>query len=137
MRNPGRTPFIQAHNDRYKDARALLKAERWGGAIYLGGYVIECLLKARIVMEKKRSSLPREYWHHDLFRLMDVSRVTWELAMNQNRAIQAYMTLIAANWDVTMRYGSTQRVDRRQANDFLEAVRKVSRWLRDSLRNPA
>lgn len=131
-----RTVFIQAHNDRYKDARALLRAGRWGGAIYLGGYVIECLLKARILKEKGSAQLPREYWHHDLFRLMDVSRVTWELTLQENQAIQAYMTLIAGNWDVTMRYGSTQFVDRHEANNFLEAVRKVTRWLRDSLRSP-
>ena len=131
----GRAAFIQAHSDRYKDARALLQTGRWGGAIYLGGYVIECLLKARILKDQGAAELPKDYWHHDLFRLMDVSRVTWEISHRQNQDIQAYVTLIAGNWDVTMRYGSTQLVNRHQATNFLEAVKKVSRWLLELLRS--
>lgn len=131
----GRAVFIQAHNDRFKDARALLRSERWGGAIYLGGYVIECLLKARILKRKVSADLPREYWHHDLLRLMDVSGVAWEIKLPQNSAIHDQMLLITGTWDVTMRYGSTQLKTRRDAADFIEAVQKVRRWLRESLRN--
>ncbi len=131
----GRTVFIQAHNDRHKDARALLRAGRWGGAIYLGGYVVECLLKARILKRKGSSDLPREYWHHDL-RLMDVSGVAWDIKLPRNSAIQDQMLLITGTWDVTMRYGSSQFTDRHGAHSFLEAVRRVRRWLQDSLRNP-
>ena len=131
----GRTAFIQAHNDRYKDARALLRSGRWGGAIYMGGYVVECLLKARILKRKASSDLPREYWHHDLLRLMDVSGVSWEIKLPENNSIQDQMLLITGTWDVTMRYGSTQFRDRHEASNFLEAVQKVRRWLQDSLRN--
>jgi len=35
----------EAANVRLQDAKALLKVKRYGGAVYLGGYVIECLLK--------------------------------------------------------------------------------------------
>jgi HEPN domain-containing protein len=132
----GRTAFVQAQNDRYKDAQALLKAKRWGGAIYLGGYAVECLLKARILKRKASGDLPREYWHHDLLRLMDVSGVAWEIKLPKNSALQDQMLLITGTWDVTMRYGSTQFTNRHEAQSFLEAVRKVRRWLQDSLRNP-
>lgn len=33
---------------RLADARALLQAKRYDGAVYLGGYVVEMALKARI-----------------------------------------------------------------------------------------
>jgi len=131
----GRTAFVQAQNDRYKDAQALLRAERWGGAIYLGGYAVECLLKARILKRKGSSDLPREYWHHDLLRLMDVSGVAWDIKLPKNSAVQDQMLLITGTWDVTMRYGSTQFTNRHEANHFLEAIRKVRRWLQNSLRN--
>lgn len=131
----GKTAFIQAHNDRLKDARALLRMKRWGGAIYLGGYVIECLLKARLLKRRGASDLPREYWHHDLLRLMDVSGVAWEIRLPQNSAIQDQMLLITASWDVTMRYGSTQFRNRHDARNFLEAVQKVRRWLQESLQS--
>ena len=130
----GRTVFIQAHNDRYKDAMALLRMKRWGGAINLGGYVIECLLKARILHRKGTSDLPRDYWRHDLLRLMDVSGVAWEIKLPQNSAIQDQMLLITGTWNVTMRYGSTQFRNRREAGDSLGAVQKVRRWLQESLR---
>lgn len=39
---------LDASRQRYKDAIHLQKAERWNGAIYLGGYAIECSLKALI-----------------------------------------------------------------------------------------
>jgi len=131
----GRTAFLQAHHDRYRDAQALQRAEPWGGAIYLGGYVVECLLKARVLKRRGSSDLPREYWHHDLLRLMDVSGAAWEIGLSHNAAVQDQMRLITGTWDVTMRYGSTQFSDRHKAKQFLEAVRKVRRWLQDSLRS--
>jgi hypothetical protein len=42
---------LDAARHRYKDARSLQKSERWNGAIYLGGYAIECSLKALICYE--------------------------------------------------------------------------------------
>jgi len=69
------------------------------------------------------------------FNLMDISGVAWEIKLPQNSAIQDQMLLITDTWDVTMRYGSTQFKNRHEANDFLEAIRKVRTWLRDSLRN--
>jgi hypothetical protein len=131
----GRAAFIQAQGERFKDARALLRTERWGGAIYLGGYVIECLLKAKILKHLGVPDLPRDYWHHDLLRLMDVSRVTWELKLPQYRSVQDVMLLITDTWNVTMRYGSTQFKNCHEAYGFLEAVRHARTWLQDSLRN--
>src|SRR5579883_3408126 len=42
---------LDASRLRYKDALSLQKSERWNGAIYLGGYAIECSLKALICYE--------------------------------------------------------------------------------------
>lgn len=42
---------LDASRHRYKDALFLQKSERWNGAIYLGGYAIECSLKALICYE--------------------------------------------------------------------------------------
>lgn len=42
---------LDASRLRYKDAIHLQKSERWNGAIYLGGYAIECSLKALICYE--------------------------------------------------------------------------------------
>jgi len=130
-----RAAFVQANNDRYKDARALIKAGRWGGAIYVGGYVIECLLKAGVLRRLRQIELPREHWHHDLDRLLDVAWLRAPLKLPQNREVNEAMTLITLLWDVTMRYGVVP-VGRHQARKFLDAVRKVRSWLLVLLRSP-
>jgi hypothetical protein len=48
---------LDASRLRYKDAIHLQKAERWNGAIYLGGYAIECSLKALICHENCTNNL--------------------------------------------------------------------------------
>lgn len=44
-----RTQLQQLAADRILDAEALLAAGRWAGAYYLGGYAVECGLKACIL----------------------------------------------------------------------------------------
>lgn len=43
---------------RLKDAKSLLSAKRFDGAIYIGGYVVEIALKARICRTLKWSEFP-------------------------------------------------------------------------------
>ena len=43
-----RTELRKIASERLKDADALLAADRYDGAIYLGGYVVELALKSRI-----------------------------------------------------------------------------------------
>lgn len=44
----GVTEQSKASIHRWDDAHALLNAARWRGAMYLAGYSIECLLKAKL-----------------------------------------------------------------------------------------
>ena len=39
----------KAGKHRLEDARVLLKADRWRGAMYMAGYSVECLLKTRLM----------------------------------------------------------------------------------------
>jgi hypothetical protein len=62
-----RTYLEAAARERLKDAQALQKAERYIGAQYMGGYVIECLLKCIICskygevrLEKAEVSMSRQ-----------------------------------------------------------------------------
>src|SRR5436190_1783440 len=45
----GVTEQGKAGKHRMDDARALLNAVRWRGAMYMGGYALECLLKAKLM----------------------------------------------------------------------------------------
>lgn len=123
-----RGSFVQAHHDRLQDARALLRARRWGGAIYLAGYVVECLLKAIILVREERPWLPLRYWHHDLERLTEEAGLRPSLARPGVAEIRQRMALLLGLWDVTMRYGGT-RFTREQAERALAGVEVIRRWL--------
>ena len=120
--------FLQAHQDRLEDARALFRAKRWGGSIYLGGYVVECLLKASILARQGISVLPVDYWHHDLERLVDEAGLRVPLRALLNSEIRQRMTLLHGLWDVTIRYGG-KRFVRSQAASALSAVEVIRTWL--------
>src|SRR4051794_26926619 len=45
----GRSEQSKAAKHRREDAQALFDAERWRGCMYLAGYSVECLLKAKLM----------------------------------------------------------------------------------------
>jgi len=48
---------LGASRRRREDAKSLHDAGRWAGAIYLGGYAIECSLKALICFNERKNNL--------------------------------------------------------------------------------
>ena len=52
----GKTCQLGASRRRFEDATALHGCKRWAGAIYLGGYAIECSLKSLICYEEHKEN---------------------------------------------------------------------------------
>jgi len=48
-RHSGRSDQAKASQKRLADAHRLQHEARWRGAMYLGGYSVECKLKARLM----------------------------------------------------------------------------------------
>jgi hypothetical protein len=71
-----RGDFQKLTQERLKDAEALLQKQRYAGAYYLCGYVMECALKACIAKRTKLYDFPpdpgtaREIYVHDLIKLV-------------------------------------------------------------------
>ncbi len=143
--------LIQVAERRYRDALALTqtgKNERAMGAKYLGGFVIEILLKANLVERFPEAS--RKTLHADATR---AERAVWTLvwrlhalgAMIDNlpeleaallvrgdrdgRRYVEDLKAIATAWHVQLRY-STESSTIRQATDFLEKVRILKEVLK-------
>ena len=71
-----RRDFKRLAELRLREAEALLRARHFSGAYYLGGYAIECAMKACIAKKTKRYDFPpkpkstQEYYSHDLEQLV-------------------------------------------------------------------
>ena len=112
---------------RIRDGEALLRTgqpERYGAAVYLAGYALECAMKACICADKKYKCLPTKYWHHDLMALARHT-VRWNLAA-VGRGMQGRLASVAAEWDVTMRY-SVVPYAARDVLQFIATVRELSK----------
>ena len=136
----GITEQATASHQRLEDAKALLNASRWRGAMYIGGYAVECLLKVKLMqiydcknlrelddVLRQRSILPAHatvFTHH----LEDLLR----LAPGYNRLIQNRDMLSLFNkvnqWMPSWRYTSKQ-TNRREATEFIISVERFMHWI--------
>ena len=98
---PG-TRYLAVSEARFKDMKALLSKERWDGAVYIGGYVIECFLKYRITVGMGVPKLPANYEIHTLDILAGAAFATkdWDTFTRSNKAIESIME----DWSTSLRY---------------------------------
>jgi len=135
---------------RFDDAQALRATElnaRANGAIYLGGFVIECLLKAMLVDKFRwlqNSSYPanrseeekRIWWlchrSHDLEAILSyLPEVREKLSRGEQRGAPRLSQSLKSvcTWTIFARYSpSTADID--DARIFLDQVRELRSWLR-------
>ena len=121
--------LIQIAHERLKDATVLLKQKRYNGAVYLGSYVIECLLKAAICVQLRRDRLPAEYKTHELDALLRSSGLFAPLSAE--RSIYRHYHRVKT-WSVELRYLG-KRYATAEAKQFLVAVKEVRQWILSKL----
>ncbi len=135
---------------RFNDAEALRntgKNERANGAIYLGGFVVECLLKAQLLIQypwlqntgspEGRSPEDRRLWSlcyrsHALDEILaKLPTILQKLSafeqQNSNRLTQSLKS-ICAEWSIFARY-SPQSADIDDARNFLDQIKEIKKWL--------
>jgi len=114
---------------RFRDGEALLRTgepERRIGAIYVAGYGVENALKARLCAEQRTETLPREFAHHDLWRLARRASVWPEL--QGNREWYDLFVFLCSEWDVSMRY-VMYPYDSTRVRKFIEKAKEFTKWL--------
>jgi len=133
--------FWHAARQHYEVARTLAefggdKAFRSVGAyhaVYIGGYAVECGLKALYL---SRVPVPRQAAEidgrlkdlgHNLIGLSESIATRFGVAMPRDVRVR-FRERVAPGWDVTMRYYAGQR-SRRDAEEFLGAVKAVLDWI--------
>ena len=129
-----------ASRQRLEDARILLKASRWRGAMYIAGYAVECLLKTKLMqiydcknlrelddVLQRRFALPvgGTIFTHQLETLFKLTPSYHRLQQNQE-ILSAFN--VVNRWAPKWRYVSKQTT-RDEATFFMNAVEKVMHWI--------
>lgn len=103
---------------RLTDAKSLLNARRYDGAIYIGGYVVEIALKARICQTLRWNAFPesrKEFESLTTFRTHDLD-VLLVLSGRERKIKTRHLAewSAIATWDPEVRYrkpGSAMKAD--------------------------
>jgi hypothetical protein len=121
--------FYRCADRRRVEARILFNADQPTGAVYLGGYVVEFMLKALILESspaQQQDALLDELKRigHDPTRLLEVVRQRGG-TRPPAEVVRAFS--LVASWSSEMRYDPSE-IDADEAEGFLDAVAMISRW---------
>lgn len=136
---------------RFDDADALRQTgrnPRANGAMYLGGFVIECLLKAKLLerfawLQNAGSPEGREkderhlwslcYRSHDLdeilARLPEIQARLSRMEQRQSSRLTQSLKSVCAQWTIYARY-SPYNANIDDARRFLDQIEELKPWLR-------
>jgi len=135
---------------RYADARALLATEKnahANGAAYLAGFVVEILLKARLIAKFPRIAMkrPHEVTPHDrdvwlliwrrhdleamLGRLSDVESALKKRGQRDGYDYLSDLKKVCAIWTIQARY-STRTISRGEARQVVDRVERIKELLK-------
>lgn len=136
---------------RLQDALCLLKSgdpARANGAMYMGGFVVECLLKALLLERhpnlqtaldsaKLSSSDARVYrllYSHELDAMLvylpELEKKLKSVQGVERRSVWHSFRTVCEQWTVYARY-STKQAKRPEAERFVGTVQEVKRWLKE------
>ncbi len=134
----------KAGKHRLDDARALLNATRWRGAMYMAGYSVECLLKTKLMRNYKCRHL-RELEEELQAKGLIVAETTvfthhLELLLRLTGAIDRLRSNVdnwrlfnlVNRWVPAWRY-TADLSNSEDAVDFLAAIEGFSRWIDNNI----
>lgn len=118
---------------RLADARTLLRAGRYDGAVYLGGYVVELALKARICRTLDWHGFPEtrsEFQPLASFKTHDLD-VLLSLAGRERKIRTSHLAewSAVASWDPEVRYRIPGSAAKSDAELFLQSAEVLLRVL--------
>jgi len=117
-----RSDFQRPARIRLREARLLLENQCYDGAYYLGGYAVECALKACIAKKTRRYDFPErdasKYYEHKLEKLALLVGPALLADLSSNVNIKANWAIVA-KWTHESRYAVTSKQD---ARSLIKAV---------------
>ena len=140
----GRTAQTKAAVKRLLDARRLQAQHRWRGAMYLGGYGVECKLKARLMekygldtLEQLEEEMEHRYrrpinlFTHSIEALFGLTGARDRLLQGSNSAaLRAFQR--CNRWRPAWRYNPDDSTED-ECSDSLEAVEEFGRYITNNV----
>lgn len=136
---------LGASRRRLEDAQALHQQKRWSGAMYLGGYAIECSLKSLICYEERTNNFKdtqifknglKGAGLHNLARLLECvpsieSAIQRANTTDRTNGYLDAWNMVSSVWrNDELRY-SEQCGNEKDSQRFIESVQKLHRFLLD------
>jgi HEPN domain-containing protein len=105
-----RSDFIKLTELRLHEAKVLLDAEKFDGAYYLCGYIVECALKACIANKTREYDFPdlklvKDSHTHNLVTLMELSglKSDFDKEIKRDTGFRDYWSVVK-DWNEISRY---------------------------------
>ncbi len=125
---------LEASRRRLEDAKSLLEKNRWAGAMYLGGYAIECALVALICFQQKQNNLKKAVaWTlktpniqgsgiHRLNNSLQITGIKNKFPLDITGKLQNAWNLVSSEWEYSKLRYYDKNGDEQTAKNFIQAV---------------
>jgi len=132
-----RSDFIKLAELRLHEAKVLLDAEKFDGAYYLCGYIVECALKACIAKKTEEYDFPdlkqvTKSYTHNLENLMELSglKSDFDKEIETDTGFRGYWSTVK-DWNENSRY---KCFSQQKARDLYKAIadetKGVLKWIK-------
>tara|TARA_Y100000815_G_C13275647_1_gene474828 strand:+ start:202 stop:600 length:399 start_codon:yes stop_codon:yes gene_type:complete len=112
-----------------KDAEILLENRRFDGAVYLGGYAIELILKARTCRTLNWNEFPEtrgEFQNYNSFKTHNLEVLLHLSGLESKIKISHFIDWNNVNqWNPEMRYSDIGNISAREAEEMLDSVKNL------------
>ena len=113
---------------RLADANVLVNAGRHAAAVYIGGYAVECCLKAAICKTLDLDDLPGTFAVHDLELLLLHSGLNKQIQLDAH--VHEAFNKLREVWDETVRYDDPGKYTESEARSVINWVTEVVGWVK-------
>lgn len=128
---------LGASRRRFEDAESLYEADRWSGCIYLGGYAIECSLKALICYNECKENfkdtslgdMPGNALHSLTKLLSALPAVQRAIALDRSGEYESAWNMVSCLWKKDQLRYSDKVGNQNDSEQFIDAVRMLHTFL--------
>lgn len=130
---------------RLKEAKILFDTDCYDGCIYLAGYSVELLLKARIAhildLDNLFVSIGKDkikpFKIHKLTDLALYAGLHKQISLETNETFKEYWSLLYSQWSEDLRYSKCGSCSKVRAENFLKAIEDsengIKKWIEERL----